>query len=147
MNVNKKLWLWATVGALSGAAAVQTAHVINDRNTREVFDQRLRCKSLADKYVKGRHSGIVIVSRVEYSRSRGSCIASTFEQFGLDTVAEAQLGLKPSAEHTYMFNVVDLLTGEDLVNRTCTTSKVVISNEPDCVQSGQRRDAEFEAAR
>src|SRR6266446_8131255 len=77
-----KLWLCAAVGALVGAAGVQTAHVISDRNSRELFGQRLRCKALADKYVRGR-SHTIALSRVEFSRTRGSCIASTFEQVGL----------------------------------------------------------------
>jgi hypothetical protein len=82
--MNKKLWLWAAVGALVGAAGVQTAHVVGDRNSRELFSQRLRCKALADKYVKDRYAvgGTVVLSRVEFSRRRGSCIASTSEQLG-----------------------------------------------------------------
>jgi len=144
--MNRKLWLCAAVGALVGAAAVQTAHVVSDRNSRELFGQRLRCKALADKYVKGR-SHMVVISRVEFSRSRGSCIASTFEQVGLDAPTSGLLGLKPPADQTYMFNVVDLLTGEDLATRTCATTKISIGSEPECNGSLQKRDEAFEEAR
>jgi hypothetical protein len=144
--MNRKLWLCATVGALVGAAAVQTAHVVSDRNSRELFGQRLRCKALADKYVKGR-SHMVVISRVEFSRSRGSCIASAFEQVGLDPAAAEQLGLKAPADYTYEFNVVDLLTGEELASRGCTTTKFLDWGDPECTKSLQKRDEAFEKAR
>lgn len=144
--MNKKLWLCVAVGALAGAAAVQTAHVISDRNSRELFGQRLRCKALADKYAMGRSDSLVL-SRVEFSHSRGSCIASTFEQLGLDVTTEKQLGLKPSADHTYEFKIVDLLTGEDLMSRTCSTTKISIGSEPECSKSLQKRGEAFEEAR
>ncbi len=140
--MNKKLWLCVAVGALVGAAAVQTAHVISDRNSRELFGERLRCKALADKYAKGR-SDTLVLSRVEFSHSRGSCIASTFEQLGLDAATEKQLGLKPSADYTYEFKIVDLLTGEDLMSRTCSTTKISIGSEPECNKSLQKRDEAF----
>jgi hypothetical protein len=134
------------VGALVGAAAVQTVHVISGHNSPELFAQRLRCKALADKYVKGR-SNMPVLSRVEFSHSRGSCIASIFEQVGLDVPTSEQLGLKPSAEQTYRFNVVDLLTGEDVMSRTCTTTKISIGSEPECTESLQKRDEAFDKAR
>lgn len=142
-SMNKKLWLCAFLGAIVGATGVQIAHVISDRNSRELFGQRLRCKTLADKYLKEHSatSGAVVLGRVEFSRRRGSCIASTAEPLGLDAYTAAQLGLaqKPS-EQMYMFKVVDLLSGEDLVTRTCTGSD-------DCGKSMQKRDEEFEDAR
>ena len=144
--MNKRLWLCVAVGALVGAVAVQTAHLVGDRSSRELFGQRLRCKALADKYVKGR-SDTVVLSRVEFSHSRGSCIASTFEQLGLDSATEKQLGLKPSADYTYEFKVVDVLTGEDLMSRTCSTAKTSIGSEPECNASLQKRDEAFEKAR
>jgi hypothetical protein len=144
--MNRKLWLCSAVGALVGAAAVQTAHVVSDRNSRELFGQRLQCKALADKCVKG-HSDKVALSRVEYSHSRGSCIASTFEQLGLDAATSEQMGLKPPADYTYMFTVVDLLTGEDLMSRTCTSRKISIGDEPECTKTMQKQDEAFEDAR
>lgn len=144
--MRKKWWLYAAIGTLVGAAVVQTAHVISDRNSRELFAQRLRCKALADKYTKGR-SATVVVSRVEFSHSRGSCIASTFEQLGLDAATEERLGLAPSADYIYQFKVVDLLTGEDVMSRTCSTTKISIGSEPECGDSLQKRDEAFEEAR
>ncbi len=141
--MNKKMWLCAVVGVLLGAAVIQTAHVITDRDSRELFGQRLRCKAMADKYVRDRSAvgGKVVLSRVEFSRRRGSCIASTSEQLGLDVATAAQLGIvqKPS-DYIYSLNVVDLLTGEDLVTRTCTGSD-------DCAKSMVKRDEEFEEVR
>ena len=142
--MNKKLWLGVAVGALVGAAAVQTVHVISDRNSRELFGQRLRCKTLADKYVKDRSR--VVLSRIEFSHSRSSCIASTYEQLGLDAATGEQLGLKPTGK-SYMFSVVDLLTDEGLMSRTCTTTKDFDWAQPECSKGLQERDKAFEDAR
>lgn len=120
--------------------------MIRDRSSRELFGQRLRCKALADKYVKG-HSDRIVLNRVEFSPSRGSCIASTFGQLGLDAAAEKRLGLKASADYTYEFKVVDVLTGEDLMSRTCSTAKTSIGSEPECNESLQKRDEAFEKSR
>jgi hypothetical protein len=139
---NRKLWLCVVVGALLGAAGVQAAYEIRDRNSRERFEQRLRCKALADKYVKVR-SSTVILSHVEFSRSRSSCIASTFEQLGLDAARETQLGLGASTEHTNAFTVVDLLTGEELMTRMCTSRKVSIGSEPECSASVAKQQEMF----
>ena len=59
----------------------------------------------------------------------------------LDAVTAAELGIvqKPS-DSMFMLSVVDLLTGEDLVTRTCTGSD-------DCAKSMQKRDEEFEEVR
>jgi hypothetical protein len=142
--MKKKLWIWAVVGALVGAAVVQTAHVIGDRNSRELFSQRLRCKALADKYVKehsGTLVGTVVVSRVEFSRKRSSCIVSTFEQLGPDASTAKQLGLtQQPADQTYTLKVVDLLTGEDLITRYCT-------GNAECAENLPKRDEAFEESR
>jgi hypothetical protein len=133
--MKKKLWIWAVVGALVGAAVVQTAHVIGDRNSRELFSQRLRCKALADKYVK-EHSGTLVGSR-----KRSSCIVSTFEQLGPDASTAKQLGLtQQPADQTYTLKVVDLLTGEDLITRYCT-------GNAECAENLPKRDEAFEESR
>lgn len=130
--MNRKLWLCAAVGALVGAAGVQIAHIISDRDGRELFGQRLRCKTLADKYVKEKVSPyyLVVVDRIEFSRSRSSCIAATHEQFG-----PVQ---KSSSDWTY--KVVDLLSDEDINMMFC-------SGNDDCIQRRQERDQAFEKAR
>jgi hypothetical protein len=66
---------------------------------------------------------------------------------GLDAAAEERLGLAPSADYIYQFKVVDLLTGEDVMSRTCSTTKISIGSEPECSDSLQKRDEAFEEAR
>ena len=104
---------------------------MSDRNSRELFGQRTRCKALADKYVKEHVSpyNMVVVDRIDFSHSRSSCIASTDEQLGPIQ--------KTSPDWTY--KVVDLLTGEDLAWVPC-------SGETECAQSRQKRDEAFDKA-
>jgi len=130
--MNKKLWLCGAIGALVGAAGMQTAHVINDRH--ELFAQRLRCKALADKYVKEHSSPhfSVIIDRVEFSASRSSCIASTAEQIG-DVRA-------PALSWDWTYEVVDLLNGETIAMLPC-------SGRDECVQKMQEREQAFQKAR
>jgi len=110
--MNKKLWLYAAVGALVGAAGVQTVHVIRDRH--ELFGQRLRCKVLADKYVKQYSNPhyFVIVDHIEFSYSRSSCVAATAEQMG--DVHD------PALSWDWTYKVVDLLNGETLTMLPCS---------------------------
>jgi hypothetical protein len=129
--LNKKLWVCAAVGALVGATAVQTIHSIRDRSSRELFGERMRCKVLADRYVKD-HSGLttVVVSRIEFSRGRSSCIVGTMEQL----VAPME---RPSSDYT--FKIVDLLTGEELFSRMCSGSE--------CAETLQKQKDAFNDAR
>ena len=130
--MNKNLWICAAVGALAGAAAVQTIHMIHDRRSQELFGERMRCKVLADGYTKDR-SGLttVVVSRIEFSRGRSSCIVSTAEQL----VAPLE---KTSSNFT--FKIVDLLTGEELFSRMCTGSD-------ECAETLQKQQDAFADAR
>jgi hypothetical protein len=144
--MNKKLMFCAAIGAVVGAAVVQTGHLIADRSTHEAFGQRLRCKALADKYVKESTQSISL-SRVEFSHSRGSCIASISEQLGLGDSTAIELGLKPPVDHTSMFKVVDLLTGEGLITRTCTSRNVPSSDNDECAKTLQEIDEAFEKNR
>jgi hypothetical protein len=132
--MDKKLWLCVLVGALVGAAGVRGAHLISDRNSRELFGQRLRCRGLAEEYVK-EHSTphyTVVVDHVEFSRSRSSCIAATDEQIG------DVRNLSISWDLTY--KVVDLLTGETINTLRC-------SGQKDCAQRMQDREQAFQKAR
>lgn len=123
--MNRKLWLCAVVGALVGATSLQTVHVIGDRNSRELFGQRLRCKALADKYEKEYSNPYytVGIDRVEFSSSRGSCIASTDEQ----------LGPVQKVSKDWMYKVVDLLSGETITVLPC-------SGPDECAQRLQERN-------
>jgi hypothetical protein len=125
--LNRKLWLYVAVGILVGAAGVQGIHLIHDRTDDALFKQRLRCKALADKYVKDNTSSLnkVLINRVEFSRTRNSCIVATTEHFSAQPLEDAMvqkglgtLGSSP-AEST-IIEIKDLLTGEELFTRTCT---------------------------
>jgi hypothetical protein len=145
--LNKQLWVCAVVGALVGAAAVQTFHTIHDRRNEDRFKEGLRCKALADKYVKDNASDSkgVVVNRVEFSRGRNSCILSVVEHFSTAPLEQAFLehGLpkftSPPLDN-YTVKVVDLLTGEELFSRMCNGSN-------ECAQTLQKQEDVFKDAR
>jgi hypothetical protein len=100
------------VGVLVGTGSVEAFHMIRDRNHRQVFEEKIRCKGLAEVYVKSNSEdeSFVLLERVDYSPARNSCIASALE------VHEPGHG---SSEH---YRVVDLLSGETLYKGFCNNN-------------------------
>lgn len=95
------------LGLLVGAVFVEGIQIIRDHNRREIFEQRLKCKNLAEDYVKANSDNYtsVFLDRADFSTSRNSCIASTNEYSG-------------SAQFT-TYQVVDVVTGELLSTDFC----------------------------
>jgi hypothetical protein len=92
-----------------GAGLVEGVQIIrdHDHNRREIFDQRLKCKKLAEDYVKANSDNYtsVFLDRADFSTSRNSCIASTNEHSG-------------GAQFT-TYKLVDVVTGELLPTDFC----------------------------
>ena len=81
--------------------------------------------------------------RIEFSHLRSSCIVETMEHFSSKPVQEApmQRGLgDPGSLESDTLRIVDLLTGEDIFSRICTS-------KDDCVKMMSKQEAEFEQAR
>jgi len=145
----KKLWqmvLIALVGICVGAALDEAVHVVRnrqsqaiDRDSNELFQRRVRCKSLADDFVKksSDESTNLLLERVEYSPARHSCI-------GAFTRVHGRRGT------LYSFEAIDILTGETLYSGECTrendaNSRFSCGNGRD-VQLIEKRDETLESA-
>jgi hypothetical protein len=124
------------VGILSGAFTSEALHMVRDKHRHEVFDERLRCKSLADAYIKANsdeHSYLML-ERVDFSPSRNSCIATS-----------RGTNLQDGDERYF---VVDVISGERLFNRGCSgdeTSKSYCGNGRNGALKDER-DKTFERA-
>ena len=107
------------IGILCGGLAVEAGHIFRDGHRHEVFEERLRCKALAEAYVKGQsEEPYTMLERVDFSPSRNSCIAAIHKV------------TFPHSDQT--FNVVDVISGEVLSHSWCAgddeTSKSYCGN-------------------
>lgn len=122
-------------GVLIGGASVETFHRARDRQRREVFAQRLRCKSLAEDFAKNHTSSYLtmFVQRSDYSLARNTCIASD--------------SMLTETQNT--FDVVDVITGEVLSTSHCErkepTSSSFCGNGKDIALTARQTKA-FEEA-
>jgi hypothetical protein len=110
-----------------------------NRSNDEVFQQRLRCKSVADDYLK-KNSGdesTLFLERVDFSPSRHSCVAA-FTRWTTGKKGEI---------HDY--ETVDILSGEILFIKGCIENNPKVTtfcgNGRD-VQLNQERDKALETA-
>jgi hypothetical protein len=93
------------VGILIGAGIIESFHVVRGRLRREFFEQRIRCKNLAEIYAKTNsddHTSL-FVDRTDFSTARNSCVAS---------ISKATSGF-------WTYQVVDVITGEPLFTGFC----------------------------
>jgi hypothetical protein len=127
----RRLWpfaLVALVGLCLGVALDEARHMALNRNNVEVFQQRLRCKSVADDYVKKNSddNSTLFLERVGFSPSRRSCVAA----FTRWTTA------KRGEIHDY--ETIDILSGETLFSDGC------IENDPESTTfCGNGRDMQL----
>lgn len=93
------------LGAIIGGGGVESFHRVRDRQRHEIFEQRLRCKQLADAYAKSNSddSTTVFIERIDFSSRRNSCLAA---------VSTAHRNL-------WNYDVVDVITGETVHSGMC----------------------------
>jgi len=94
------------VGLLFGGGGTEAYHKSHD--AQAIFQQRVRCRNLAEEYVKKRvESGVgATLQRDDYSPQRNSCIAEETDEM-------------PGTQSMWSFAVVDVLTGQQLYFDTC----------------------------
>jgi len=125
------------VGILVGAGTLEVFQIIREHRRREFFEQRLRCKKLAEEYAKSHSDNYnsVLPDRSDFSTSRNSCVASTDEYSGNARFVSYQ--------------VVDVVTGELISTASCDNHD---SQSPSFCGGGrnmklmQERDAAFDKA-
>lgn len=125
------------VGIVVGAGSVEGFQLIREHHRQEFFEQRLRCKNLAEDYAKSHSDDYISVlpDRSDFSTSRNSCVASTDEYTGNARFVS--------------YKVVDVVTGELISTGVCDNHD---SQSPSFCGGGrnmklrQERDAAFDKA-
>jgi len=117
------------LGLICGGGGVELYHRSHDEQA--MFDQKMRCRALAEEYVKKRtDSGIgAALQRDDYSPARNSCIAEETDEI----VGTGQI--------IWSFAIVDVVTGQQLFFTSCHEIIGDCSN-----QATAARDKAFEAA-
>jgi hypothetical protein len=119
----KRFWIFAllTTGICGGIVVDEGLRTIRTHKSKaqnlnrdELFQQRLRCKSVADAYAKESSQGNVslVAEKIEFSPSRRSCIVE-FTRITAGKRAEI-----------WSYETIDVLTGESLYSEDC------IENDP-----------------
>jgi hypothetical protein len=105
------------IGLVIGGGGVEGYHRFYTKKAQELFSQRLRCKGLADHYVKQQStdSMTVILYNVDYSTTSNSCIG--YFHVLDDVHREHYL----TQDITSL--VTDLLTGEELYQDHCVEDR------------------------
>ena len=82
----------------------------------EILDSRLRCRGIADSYVRENTDarGTVAADRADYSPARNSCIASVF--------GSSRPGGSTRSVTSVDYKVIDLLSGDVLFAGSCNNS-------------------------
>lgn len=109
----KALWPFALVSLVSlcgGAALDEVARMSRDRNDAAAFERRVSCRNLADAYEKKEASTThsVSVDKVDFSRSKLSCVATIIRRSGNEQGA------------VWFFQTLDLVTGDALYSEWCS---------------------------
>ncbi|MGO9274049.1 MAG: hypothetical protein ACLQOO_28065 [Terriglobia bacterium] len=117
MTTRKITTMAVIAGIVLGAAATEGFNVYRQSRDSQIFQERLRCKAVADAYVKenitDKNSTEPIkiyweLDKVDYGPGRNSC------------VAELESNYYSPGEVSHVENVKDLLSGETLFSVSCT---------------------------
>ena len=122
--------LVAVVGVGLGAAIDETLHSVRNQklaagtlDSTELFQHRLRCKNIADDYIRANsdESSTLFLERVDFSLSRQSCIAA----FTRLTTGKRKVQRCNCFVEVHDYETVDLLSGETLYGGEC------LENDPE----------------
>lgn len=111
MTTRKITIIALIAGIVLGAAATEGFNVYRQSHDSQIFQERLRCKAVADAYVKEQTSTdpdhvFLTLDKVDYSPARNSCVTES------ETV---YFGPRPVVH----YSVEDLLSGETLFVVIC----------------------------
>jgi hypothetical protein len=110
--MTRKITIMALIaGIVLGAAATEGFNFYRQSHDSQIFQERLRCKAVADAYIKKNNTGFLLPGKVDYSPARNSCVA------GLDRM---WIPNDRASTPTESVTIEDLLSGETLFSLTCT---------------------------
>jgi hypothetical protein len=92
----------ALVGLVLGVVIGVSGSAIYYRWSAALFANRVRCRTLAEEYI-AKSDGQALLSQVDFSRTRNSCVASTFA---------LRAGFSK-------YEVVDIVSNEKLFKGSC----------------------------
>lgn len=116
----RKITIMALIaGIVLGAAATEGFNAYRQSRDSQIFQERARCKAIADAYVKENSTNFkedptpldgvtVTLDKVDYSPARNSCVAE------LERTDDFGRTMRESS------SVQDLLSGESLFSESCT---------------------------
>ena len=116
--MTRKITIMALAGFVLGGAATEGFNVYRQSHDSRIFQERLRCKAVAEAYVKENSTDLkedplsgftLTVIKADYSPARNSCVAE------LDTAFWGPRGVALD-----IFNVQDLISRETLFQARCT---------------------------
>lgn len=125
MNRTIRTVLLLIFGMVIGAGGSEGFHILRDSHLQNAFQQKLRCKQLAESYVKSNSDGTttVYLERSGFSTHRNSCVAATSRIFMSDS---------------WDYEVVDVITGDTLYSGNCFRNKT-----SDSLWCGNGRDVQL----
>ena len=93
-----------------GAGGSEGFHVLWGSHRQNSFEQKLRCKQLAESYVRSNSNDMstVYLERSGFSIHRNSCVAATSKVFMSDS---------------WDYEVVDVISGDTLHSGNCFSNK------------------------
>src|SRR5437868_15496676 len=140
----KRLWHFALVallGLCAGVALDEAWHAFRDRADAEVFQHRLRCRTLADAYTKNNSDEYTTLDleRIDFSPNRHSCVAA---------ISRAMSDRRGNV-WSYGYETVDIITGETLFSGSCIENNAQASTfcgNGRNMKLREKRDKELETA-
>jgi hypothetical protein len=102
--------LTALIGLGIGVGSDEVLHAFRERKSAEFFQQRIRCRHLADNYANKESSDFnsFLIDKVDFSPVRNSCIASA-----------SRVRAIPNNGPEWTYQTVDIVTGEVFFIRSC----------------------------
>lgn len=139
--MTRRIWIAVAltflIGLALGGGTVQIYHVVRANAAKEAFNQKVRCKELAEGYIRqqSNESTSVSLQDVDYSATADSCVGyfHVWEDVG-----------NRNKYNRREWQVVDLLTGKTLYDNECR-------EETNCgggtdIKSDEEAEAAFDEA-
>lgn len=132
MNRTIRAALLIIIGMLIGAGGSEGFHILLGSRRQNAFQQKLRCKELAESYVRSNSNDMstVYLERSGFSTHRNSCVAAISKVFISDS---------------WDYEVVDVISGDTLYSGNCfrnrTSDSLWCGNGRDVQLSGERDKA------